>query len=713
MGFLFDNFPYTNFHELNLDYFINKFNKIFTEWEQLNTTMLEWKAATDASNALWKTSVENGLAAWKTATEADLNARETALRAELSAWKTATEADIGTWETVTLAALNAWKATAEATFEAIRVQAAASATAAQMAQTAAETAQTAAETAQTAAETAAASVSASAAQITTNTEDIADLRTHFNHLDIEMTPRQTFTGKRSKVDGLTDDANYTTYQYEIPSNVTAVHVITRLMGTSFIILSDQGADAVFENYEMEKYPTSGYESLTNVDTTLQTDGFKYLYVPCHNTATKYSVTYSALQVIGDKVDKNGVSQVTADNAQFLQKISSANLLNVADGTYTESPLTLEADDNHFAVTKSADLTGRVMIEFASITLPAGTYTVSIYPDANYADLYGGACFIGLYTGPNHNILSQYIWITYVAGTSKTFTLEAETTFYVILRTQEVTETNATLNGGDFGFKIMFAKSNSALPWADPNPTYKLIYGSVGVDEIEKANGANIGMFEKIGVIGDSYASGQIYLSGNPVNYYNLSWGQVLARRIGSTVINFSSGGLTTKTWLTAEKGLPLLQSSDPQGLYIVALGLNDYTDIVNEDYSLGTQADFDLSDYENTPDTFYGNMCKIIGYILAKSSGAKIILSTMASNDGTLRQQINGAIEKCAELANIASIRQYEDWFFDSLYYKQGMVSGHPTAPVYSGMATAIERLSNKCMNDNYTYFSTFVWSTT
>lgn len=179
---MFDKFPYTNFHELNLDYFINKFNEIFTEWEQLNTTLLKWKAATDASNALWKTSVENGLAAWKTATEADLNARETALRAELSAWKTATEADIGTWETDTLAALNAWKATAEATFEAIRVQAAASATAAQTAQTAAETAKTAAETAQTAAETAAASVSASAAQIATNTGDISDLKTHLTDL---------------------------------------------------------------------------------------------------------------------------------------------------------------------------------------------------------------------------------------------------------------------------------------------------------------------------------------------------------------------------------------------------------------------------------------------------------------------------------------------------------------------------------------------------
>ena len=75
------------------------------------------------------------------------------------------------------------------------------------------------------------------------------------------------------------------------------------------------------------------------------------------------------------------------------------------------------------------------------------------------------------------------------------------------------------------------------------------------------------MFEKFGVIGDSFASGEVAINGY-IDYYNVSWGQILARMSGNKCINFSSGGLSTRTWLTHEKGLNLLNSSEPQQLYI-------------------------------------------------------------------------------------------------------------------------------------------------
>lgn len=165
----FNKYPYTNFHELNLEYFIKKFDEIFTKWSELYDTMIDWKSDTTEELETWKTSVED-----------DLDARETALRAELETWKDATEADISDWEVATLAALNNWKDAAEAAFEVIRVQAAASATEATNAATAAGNAKTAAETAQAAAEAAAASVTASAAQISTNTTNIGKLRTEMD-----------------------------------------------------------------------------------------------------------------------------------------------------------------------------------------------------------------------------------------------------------------------------------------------------------------------------------------------------------------------------------------------------------------------------------------------------------------------------------------------------------------------------------------------------
>lgn len=224
--------------------------------------------------------------------------------------------------------------------------------------------------------------------------------------------------------------------------------------------------------------------------------------------------------------------------------------------------------------------------------------------------------------------------------------------------------------------------------------------------------ATLAMFEKIGVIGDSYASGQIYTDGTPTNYYNLSWGQIMARRNGATCINFSRGGMTTKSWLSdTDKGLSFMQSSDAQSLYIIALGINDVTEIINNRYTLGTIADFDLDNYTTSPDTFFGNMSKIIGYIMAKSPNCKIILSTMAANTTGTQTSINNAIVACGTKGNIPVIKQYENAFFNSSYYTNGMVSSHPTAPVYSGMAVAIEELINKCIYNNYTYFSDYKWS--
>ena len=171
MSFPRDAYPYTNFHELNLGYFIVHFREIFSQWADLYDQMLDWKDATT-----------DELAAWKTGVEADLDQREAALRAELEAWKAQTGQDIAGWEDATLAALTAWQTATQAVFEAIRVEAAGSATAAAASATAAATAKTAAETAQAAAEAAATSVQASAAQIATNTGDIAELKTQMNEV---------------------------------------------------------------------------------------------------------------------------------------------------------------------------------------------------------------------------------------------------------------------------------------------------------------------------------------------------------------------------------------------------------------------------------------------------------------------------------------------------------------------------------------------------
>lgn len=216
--------------------------------------------------------------------------------------------------------------------------------------------------------------------------------------------------------------------------------------------------------------------------------------------------------------------------------------------------------------------------------------------------------------------------------------------------------------------------------------------------------ASFTQFPKIGVIGDSYASGEIYIGGSGEDYYNLSWLQCIARTCGIVGTNFSSGGLSTRSWLTAPKGLSLVNSSDAQNLYIFALGINDYY-ALGEDY-LGSPDDI-KEDYTTNPDTFYGNYAKIIEQVKIKAPNAKLLMLTTA-NTNAVPMKFNNAIEYIANHYSIPFARQYEYKFFQSAYYKN-MVGGHPTAMVYSGMAEAFKQIFSDVCVKYQSYFNDYV----
>ncbi len=207
------------------------------------------------------------------------------------------------------------------------------------------------------------------------------------------------------------------------------------------------------------------------------------------------------------------------------------------------------------------------------------------------------------------------------------------------------------------------------------------------------------------MIGDSYASGEIRKNNAYHDQYHLSWGQVIARRNGVHCTNYSKGGLTTRSWLTDAKGLPLLQSSDPDDLHIIALGINDAE-------KLGTAYLGDLADITDdptgNPDTFCGNMGRILGAITTKNPDAKIILMTMAATNGA-KPAYNTMIQQIGEQMGLPVIVQTDDEFFTSDFYRNTMSWGHPIAVTYSGMALAIERLYSKCAIKYVNYFKDYI----
>ena len=108
MPFNWNNFPYTNFHELNLDWFSEHFKEIFEEWEDLYNTLTQWKDNTDAD-----------LAQWKEDTLADMDTWERELLAALDEWKVDTGNDISEWESGVISDLNDWKETFLAAYESL------------------------------------------------------------------------------------------------------------------------------------------------------------------------------------------------------------------------------------------------------------------------------------------------------------------------------------------------------------------------------------------------------------------------------------------------------------------------------------------------------------------------------------------------------------------------------------------------------------------
>lgn len=132
------------------------------------------------------------------------------------------------------------------------------------------------------------------------------------------------------------------------------------------------------------------------------------------------------------------------------------------------------------------------------------------------------------------------------------------------------------------------------------------------------NGGFTGIFRTIGCIGDSLSSGEFESRDEEGNagfhdLYEYSWGQFMARDIGSTVYNFSKGGMTAHCYMN--------EFADENGFwdedrlcqaYIIALGSND---MYMEKRELGTAEDINSKAGDEKSESFaycYGSIIKKI-----------------------------------------------------------------------------------------------------
>lgn len=188
------------------------------------------------------------------------------------------------------------------------------------------------------------------------------------------------------------------------------------------------------------------------------------------------------------------------------------------------------------------------------------------------------------------------------------------------------------------------------------------------------NGGFCGIFRTIGCIGDSLSSGEFEGCRNGVvevrDCYEYSWGQFIARACGSKVYNFSRGGLTAGGFVKNIDD-PQLCLTDPAKkcqAYIVALGINDINAAQVGTLEMGSIADIHVGMPELNPDTFAGNMGKIMEIIKQVEPKARVFVMTtcVLDTDTQLRSALK---RRHAEItAFIAETYEYT-YLLDFLKY--------------------------------------------
>lgn len=190
------------------------------------------------------------------------------------------------------------------------------------------------------------------------------------------------------------------------------------------------------------------------------------------------------------------------------------------------------------------------------------------------------------------------------------------------------------------------------------------------------DGGFTAIFRTLGCIGDSLSSGEHESFENGVkgyhDYYNYSWGQFIARKCGLKAYNWSVGGLTAKDFHSLSYHNRVFTVENACQAYIIALGVNDVSQVIKNICEFGSLGDVDFDNCENNKDTVIGNYVKIIQRIREVQPKARVFVTTMPKENG-MDNARREYYEKFAEI-----LRKLPD-LFEFLY----VIDFDKYAPVY------------------------------
>ena len=245
--------------------------------------------------------------------------------------------------------------------------------------------------------------------------------------------------------------------------------------------------------------------------------------------------------------------------------------------------------------------------------------------------------------------------------------------------------------------------------------YLKIDGEKPLDNIA-INGGYCSILRKIVCIGDSLSSGEFESCRNgKVGYhdsYDYSWGQFLARDAGCTVLNCSKGGMTAEKYdqFASERGY--YNDEYKANAYIIALGVNDVSRVMDGTYELGEISDVDAIDYNNNKPTVIGYYARIIAKYKMLQPKAKFFLMTMPKRGKDderemLYEKHQTLLHKLAKIFDncyVIDLREYAP-VYDQEFKKNFFLGGHMNPMGYRLTALMVESYIDYIIRNNFDDF--------
>lgn len=191
------------------------------------------------------------------------------------------------------------------------------------------------------------------------------------------------------------------------------------------------------------------------------------------------------------------------------------------------------------------------------------------------------------------------------------------------------------------------------------------------DENEKpldrlvTNGGFTGIFRTIGCIGDSLSSGEFEsfdeIKGKDYHdMFEYSWGQYIAREAGTKVFNFSRGGMSAKEFIDNFGGhIGFYDYNKACQAYIIALGVNDISQVLDGQYEFGSAGDFNFEHPEESKKTFIGYYGRIINDIKKIQPKARVFLVSIPSDTDLVGKRAEYVKKLTEELYKFTELFEY------------------------------------------------------